>query len=319
MSTGTGGEANLNSLGERLEQVKALKKGQGLQAILDEAYKILGNPAVLFNMEFQLLAHTKGIVTDDPIWNEIVALGTFYNETTAFLRDEGFTDAVANAKKSVFLISEKLKYDRIYGKILNNDNITVAGMVMVACNKPFEDDDQTVFEAVCDKLGQEAGRSEFFQRYGVLYQEFWIRKLIEESIHDKLISYGHISNLYEHLKANLYFAVADISRCDTKNGGLAAFRQLFKKTQPEFVYSTYYGYIVIIMSTDNDALDVEKDLGKLNKLLKKNNIYVGISSCFDNLFMLRKYYDEAVSALSLGLNNDSTRLIFMYDEVKRTL
>lgn len=56
---------------------------------------------------------------------------------------------------------------------------------MIACNKPFEEDDPVAFEAFCHVLSQELSGSEFYQNYEKMYQEALIRQLIEGSVKDK--------------------------------------------------------------------------------------------------------------------------------------
>lgn len=68
------------------------------------------------------------------------------------------------------------------------------------------------------------------------------------------------------------------------------------------------------MSTDNEILDINKDLRKLSRIYKQRNIHVGISSRFDNLFELQKHYNEAVLALTVGLENNGRQQVFQYDE-----
>lgn len=300
----------------KLEKVNAIKNGHGIQNLLNEAHKILENPMVMFNTEYNLLAYTDDIC-NDPVSSEVVAYGTFSYETQRFFMEEGFADAVANAKSIVFLLSDKIKYARILGKLFNKNKVHVANLVMVACNKPFEDEDPIAFEAVCELLSKEIIKSELYQTYGTMYQETYIRKLIDGSIDDKGIYTAHIEIIYSNLKTHLHLAVTDISRCDPQHTKLCYFRDLFKKTQPSFKYCIYANYIIILISMDDAALNVKRDLNKLFRLSVQNNIYAGISSCFENLFDLRKHYFEAVDALNYGLDHDSAQRFFLYDEIQR--
>ncbi|MDR1132354.1 MAG: hypothetical protein LBL15_08045, partial [Oscillospiraceae bacterium] len=277
----------------RNEQIRSLENGHGLQYLLNAAYQITGNPVVLFDMEYKLLACTENIVTDDPLWNELVETGVFSDETIAFFKNECFVDTVASAKTIALLRSDKLPYDRLYGRVFNSDSSTVADLVMVACT-PLEEDDPAAFEVFCEKLSGEIRTSAFYRQYGILYHETLICKLLDGDTDDKVIYSDHLANLYEGLKTNLFAAVADVSKCPAKNRGPEAFRDELKKMNPEFKYAVYAGYIVMIISADDPDLSAERHLGQLGVFFERNNIYAGISRRFDNLFDLRKYYDEAV-------------------------
>lgn len=295
----------------QIERIMSLENGKGLQFLLNESYKIFGNPSLLLNMEYELVACTEHIATDDCLWNELIENGSFSNETIAFFKSEDFHDTVASAKTIALLQSDKLKYDRFYGRILNCDNNTVIDLIMIACYEPFGDDTPLAFEAFREKVSKEISVNNYYRMYGNIYHESIIRKLLDNSIEDRIIYSNHVANLYEGLKANLFVAVADVSQHNSMNSGLDDFRDLCKKTQPEFKYAVYSEYIVIIISTEDTELNVEKDLSELIMLFENDNVYAGISGRFENLFDLQKHYQEAVKALRRGLAANNQHRILL--------
>lgn len=313
---GTGRSFDMSSLIDMMEQVKSLKNGVGIQSLLDESYKILGNPIVMFDTDYKLLFHNEDI-TDDPLWNEIITYGRFCKETQEFFKNEGFIEDVANAKGITFMTSGKLKYDRFTGKVFNKNHTHVANLVVIESDKPFQPHDPVVFEAICNLITGEISQSEFYQTYETMYQETLIKNLIDGNLADRELYTAHVAIIYDSLKANLYLAVVDISQCDSDYTKLAYFRDLFKQTQADYQYIIYSNYILIIISTDYRSLSIDKELTELNKLFEHNNIYTGISSRFENLFELPKHYAEAVNALNNGLKSkdryDNER-IFQYSE-----
>jgi len=304
-----GGSVGMSELMDMMEQVKALKNGVGIQNILTAAYKILGNPIVMFNTEYNLLSYTE-VVTDDPVWNEIITQGTFSMETQEIFKSEGFIEAMANTKRITYMSSDKLKYDRIVGKVYNKNNVHVANLVTVECDKPFALHDPVVFEAICKLMTREISNSEFYQEYGKIYQETLIKNLIDGNFDDRELYASHVAILYDNLKDNLYLAVVDISQCDPDYAKLVYFRDLFRQMQTEYRYAIYSNYILIIISTNNRILDVNKELNELNLLFEQNKMYAGISGRFENLFELRKYYMEALKALKYVLESKSSQRIF---------
>lgn len=302
----------------KIEKITSLKIGKGVRYLLNEAYKILGNPILVHDMEYKIIAYTDNIVTDDPIWNEFTITGTVGRDRLEFYKNEKFLDTAANAKKVTFLISDKLKYDRIIGKLFNSDNIQI-GLAAIEAHNPFSDDMLEIFECFCNVLNEEFSKSEYYRDYGQKYQEYLINKLINGDIEDKKDYTAHVESVYINLKKYLYLAVADTTQCDPEHIRLSYFRDLFKKTQPSYKYSIYSDYIIIIISSNNEILSVKKDLNKLNKVFGRNNIYAGISSCFENLFELKKYYTEAVRALNYGLKSKGSQRFFQYDTTEQCL
>jgi hypothetical protein len=298
---------------DKSERLKAIENGKGVQYICDEAYKILGNPLLVHDMEYKLLAHNKDAVNDDPIWNEFATNGTIDISRLEFYKNETFFDMVAYAEKVTFLPSDRLKHDRIFGKLFTKDQIQVGCVIMLECDKPFENNDMQLFEIVCDILSEELSESEYYRNYAQTYMETLVGKLIEDSLDNKLIdNTALITSIYAGLKGNIRLAVADISQIDPTFNQLVFFRDLFKRTQPSFKYVIYSNYIVILMCSDSEIFHIKHDLHKLYKIFEQNNIHAGISSRLENLFILSKYYNEAVNALKHGLKTNDSQRIFPY-------
>lgn len=306
----------MSMLFNRIQQLELLKKGKGIKYLLKETYKILGNPVFMFDTDYNLIANTESITTDDTIWNEIITGGAFSNETLDIFREEGFIDAVANAKTITFLVSDRIKYDRILGKIFNKNNTYVANLVIVECDRAFQPDDTIVFEAVCKLFSNEISANNSYQDYEKTYQENLIKKLLDKSIIDKELYAARMAILYNGLKTNLYVAVADVAQCDPAYEKLARLRDSIRHIQPEFKYAVYANYIIIIISSEHTKLDQKRDLNKLNRFFRKKHISAGISSCFENAYELPKYYAEAIEALRFGLTSHSGPQTFLYDDME---
>lgn len=298
----------------KMARVKKLKNGKGIQYLLDEAYEIFGNPIAIFDTEYNLQAYTN-VITDDPIWNELIAHGSFSHETQILFMEEGFIDAVANTQTIVFLMSDKIKYDRISGKLYSNYNsskVHVANLIMVACNKPFQKDEAAIFEAVCNTFSKEINKDVFYQIYGKRYQENYINKLIDGEIEEKELYAAHIAIVYNGFPSSMRLVAADIGQCDPEYSKLAYFKDLFMQAQRNFEYAVYANYIVIIINSNHIKFNAKRDLKKLYNIFKENNIAAGVSRAFDNMFALQKHYDEAVNALEAGVQKETHELIFVY-------
>lgn len=299
-----------------MNQVEALKDKRGIQSLLDGAYDILDNPIVMYDTEYRLQAHTR-VVTDDPLLNELVAYKEFGYNSQVFFMEEGFVDAVANTKNVVYLTSDKIKYDRIYGKLYNKHNIHVASLTLVACERPFNDDDLEIFEAICNVISKKLSKSQFYQAYGKLYQETYIKKLIDGEITDKALYAAHIAIVYNSFKYSMRLIVADIGKTNSdEHSKIKYFIEMFKKSQSKFIYAEYSNYILIIMESDNKGFDAKRELGNIYKICEQNNIYCGVSARFDNLYKLRNHYFDALKALNYGLNENLKGWLFLYEAIE---
>lgn len=293
--------------------IEQLKQGGDLNHLLNIAYKIMGNPIIVFDTSYHLLACTENTVTDDPLWNEIIIYGTFTHDTVNFFNNEQFIDAVAYTDVVTILKSDKLKYDRISSKFFDKDNLHLGNICVIGCYKPIETADFKNAEVICEYLSNEIQNSDYYQKISRVFQETFISQLIEGNFDDKVLIENSTNEIYKDLKENLYIAVVDIIEYDDTLTHLAYFKDLFEQLQTEYKYFIYLNNIVIIISTDSPPLNVKRDLNILNDFFKKNKIYAGLSRVFQNLFEIQKYYKQALNALNYGMNVNLDQHIFLHD------
>ena len=299
---------------KKLEQIKALNRGKGIQYLLDTAYTIFNYPIAMFDTNYILKAYT-GNISDDPILNELISTGTFTIETQRFFAEECFIEDVANADKLVILKSNKLKYDRILGNIFNRDHIKVANLVMINCNAPFMAEETEAFEELTVIISQEIHNDEYYTAYGKAYHEAVIIKLLDGIIKDPLLYTGHMQIFYDGFEDYLYIAVIDISQCDisieNQEDRLIYFKNLLQNKYKSCKYAVYSSYIVMVMSSKYRDFYEGILFDSTNNPFTQNNLYVGISSSFENPYELRKYYDMAVEALKKGIKKNNNKWYFI--------
>jgi len=302
-----------DDLSGKKRELKSLKNGKGMQNLLNQLYRVLGNPVATFDLSYNLIAYADDVITDDPLWNELIATGSFGTDTLTVFKSENWIDAVANCDKLALLNSDKLKYDRINAKIFDKDKTRIANLIVVACDKPFEDGDPELIVDICDILSKEIRASEFYQKLDRAYQETLICDLLSGYPIDKLLVTAKLTDIDRDMALNIYLAVVKVPQ--DKLDKLGHFRDLFKQTQRKYKYYIYNDYIVILISTNNPQLSVNIELRKLRNLFIQENMHAGISSSFDNLYELRKHYLEAANALDNGLKNNSDQHIYLYDDI----
>jgi len=298
----------------RLDQVKALENGKGIQCLLDAAYEILGNPLAVFDLNYSLKAYT-GASADDPLWNELISTGTFSMETQKFFASERFTEDVANTDKAVLLKSSKLKHDRIAGYIYNRDNIKVLNIVIIGCDCPFDGDYMAAFEELTDKITMEIHNDEYYTTYGRAYQEEIIIKLLDGIIREPVVYTGYLQILYDGFEGYLNVAVVAITqngiKTQDRQNRLVSVKKLLESQYRSFKYAIYADYIVVLMSSKEKDFYGPSFFAPNTVFFEKNGLYMGISGSFENILETRLYYDQAVTALKNGKKSGSDQRVFL--------
>lgn len=283
-----------------LAQLRAFQKlaDRDLQYLVNEAYRILGNPIILCNLDWEILAYAEGVIIDDPIWNHHIHNRTITDEMKDFCMSEGLSEILSSANVLDVFHSDKLRHDRLIVKLFGKDGIIMAFAIMIAAEGVFHEQNTLLVEGICKKIMKEMGKIDRYKEYGQRTLEYYITKLMDTDVRNDRYAINYIEMVYSGLKSNLYVAVADIGRSDPTYAKLAYYKELFKRTRPAFKYAIYSKHIVIIMSTDADIFYPGRCLNRLNKIIKLDNIRIGISSRFENLFELLKHYNEAVAAIT---------------------
>ena len=298
---------------DKLEQIKALKTNRSVQELLDDAREILQNPIAMFDMYYSLIAYTK-TETDDPVWNELISTGTFSMETQKFFADAYFTLNVSSADRIVVLKSELLKYDRVLAYAFNRNHIKVANLVMVACTTPFTADDLVAFNAFAEKITAKIRNDGYYTEYGIAYHNDLIGKILDGYIKDTRIYAPHIQILYDGFDGYLYLAVVRVGSDNAQPDRLVQMRNLLMEKYKSFKFAIYSGYVIMIISSKQDSFCVNRIFGKYDDLFNLNDLFVGVSNCFENMYDLRKYYDEVITMLKNKGEENSNIRVLLYDD-----
>ena len=293
----------------KTDQIKALKKDKDIQTLLEDAKSILHNPIALFDTYYSLIAYTD-TVTDDPLWNELITTGTFSLETQEFFANAYIILNVTSADKIVVLQTDELKYDRVIAYVFNRNRVKVAVLVMVACDTPLTTDHIVALNAFADKITAKIRNDENFTEFGIAYHSDIIGKILDGHIKEIRIYSPHVQIIYDGFESYLFLAVIDTGKGGAKPDKLAQMRDLLMEKYKSFKFAIYSGCIVMIMSSKQNHFNARRVLGKCDEFFVQNDIYAGVSSCFENLFEMRQYYDEAVTALKSGKKSKSDQRVY---------
>ncbi|MDR1464261.1 MAG: helix-turn-helix domain-containing protein [Oscillospiraceae bacterium] len=291
----------------RREAMKqALSGGGGMQAILNRAAQWLENPMVLIDTSYTLLAHTENPADDDPVWNELLAQGTFTHEMVDFFNRAQFISAVADTDDVALLHSDELKYDRICGKFFDTEGIQLGSVTVVACGRPFVPADYGDIAVLCECLSEENTRK----------PHPLMERVFQEGVFNDLLDSRRrpddpaLAVLDRGLQENLYVMVVDVSLYDPTLSHLSYLRDVFVRLQPECQGFLYLGSIILLLSSARGRLRVAEDLAPLAEFFEKYHIYAGLSHGFQNLLEIRTYYRQALAALNHGMSQPGGKNIF---------
>ena len=302
-----------------IEQIKALENGNGIQYLLNSAYRIFNNPLLMFNADYNLIAFTD-VQFDDPIWNEFVTTGILSLETLEFLAKEHMTEDVVNAEKIVTIKRDKLKYARMSGHITNRDKITIGLATMYEYKTPFTSESMAAFEVLTDKIILEIRDYDYFTMFAMTYHEDKINLLLDGTVKNPLLYNPHAQILYSGFEDYIYVAVVSLERYNildnVHHSRLEYFKSMLKTKYKSFKYSVYEDYIVMLMSSKHKNFYGAQFFAALAVFFEQKGLTMGVSGSFENMYELRQYYDQAVAVLKDGLAGKDGQRIFLHNDTK---
>ena len=301
----------------KLEQIKAIENGNGIQYLLNSAYRIFNNPLFMIDSNYNMIAITD-VPVDEPNWKELTTTGTFSQKTIELLANEGLIEDISNAERTVILRSDKLKYTKMAGHIFNRDTIRVGLVMMSEYNTPFDAENIAAFEALADKITCEIRDYDYFTMLAMTFYEDKINLLLDGSVKNPLLYNPQAQILYDGFEDYLYVAVVSAARNDilenVHHSRLEYFKSMLKTKYKLFKYSVYGDYIVMLMSSKHKYFYGEPFFAAHADLFEQNGLTIGISSSFENMYELRQYYDQAVAALTKGLAGKEDKRFFLHND-----
>ena len=303
----------------KVEQVKALENGKGIQYLLNSAYKIFDNPIFMIDSNYNMIAVTD-VPVDDPNWNELVTTGTFSQKTMELLANEGLIEDISNAEKTVIMRNNKLKYAKMSGHVFNRDNIRVGLVMMSESNIPFDAESIAAFEALADKTTCEIRDYDYFTMLAMTFHEDKINLLLDGAVKNPLLYNPQAQILYDDFEDYLYVAVVSLERKNilenVHQNRLEYFKSMLKTRYKSFKYSVYADYIVMLMSSKHKNFYGAPFFAAHAGLFEQNGLFMGVSGSFENIYELRVYYDQAVAALTNGLAGKEDKRIFLFNDAR---
>ena len=317
---------NTQSLTRLLE---AFTHGKDIQHILDIGYDVIGNPIFLTDANFKLLAYTKHIEVDDFLWNELIQNGYFRSESIFYFRIEKTLEKVTKSSSPILFPESKpipinntktanvMRDSIIRPRIISNifiDNKIVATLCVIQHFKNFQSHDMDLVEILCEAVSSEMRKSSYFSKTKGMMYEYFIADLLNGDINNALIN-ERIRALDCNIKKNFCVIAICDKQFDKENMPFNHFRTILENIIGTSKSIEYDGSIILIVNNNRENPLSESDIKDLKDFLLKYNLYGGISYNFDNLIHIRKFYQQAVTAIQIGYRSNKEAVLYYYKDL----
>lgn len=294
----------------------ALIKGNSLKELIDIGTKILGNPIIVTNSAYKILAMSD-IDVDDPFWQFVKTHGYCSQKSINKYKHEGIAKKVCESEAPILLTKGMENEKQIISKRLSVENKIIGYIGVHGINKKFTTSDLDTINILSDIISIEMKNDLYEEGLTHTAHEDILIDLLNNEIPTTSILKNRLKGANWSLKK--YFCLIKIPLSESDHS-IWLFDYFYTKLINRAILSKvakYHNSLVILMNYDTQT-EYDKELNNIIDILKNNSIKGGISSVFTKLDLayLNIYYYHASKAYEIGkITNKSSTSIYRYEDI----
>lgn len=290
---------------------EVLLSGMGLQQIVDTGSELLGNPILVIDISFKVVAYSRTIQSDDIPWQKMTESGYCSYEMIDVMIDDRYEHRYSKfpvyvKAQAIYPYNSQLSGIRIRGK-------TVGHVSLIECKRPIKETDALLQKFLCDVIACEMQKDSFTsQSKGVMYENF-IADLLDGKIKNRRVIEERMK-LLDFLRQDIFYILTARLRPEIAvNKPLLYFRDVLETIISDSKCLIYKNDIVALISKSKENGLNKAELGEVIGFLKKHRMVGGLSNCFENVAEAKTFYQQSCKAIELGLRLDSEKTLFQYE------
>lgn len=279
--------------------LEACVTGKGLEAMVSAAAELLGNPVIIIDAGFKILAASACSRVSDPIWSDNLHKGYCSYDFIAAVHQMKSVQTGIASQEAYEVECSGSEVTKLVAKIRIGSK-PVGNVIVLGDTRPIRQRDHELAGFTAELVAAELAKNSFYRNSGQAEYEELIYGLLEgEEIGQKLVQ-ERLSSGKQMPKGRLSVLVLDLAGYEAAskyNGYLRDQLHLyFGKERLIF----YHEYLVGVCEGDAVASRSRGDDPDLREFLVTHQIRLGISREFTDLTECRKYYLQALKALEIG-------------------
>lgn len=286
-----------------------LIQGKGLNYIIQKSSEIIGKPVSLVDYTGKLVAISNQQEINS---SDFTPEGYLTQENYSIFRTHKFTKKVNESPIPILVDFDHSELPRmIIGKIAIRNKI-VGHLAVIENEQPFTDDDIEIARVLIDVVTSEIQKDNYYLLMAGLDHEYLILDLLQEK-HDNPAT---IEDRVRSIQWDTYTDFCVVTINIPRNIDAFYFVE-YLRTRLGYIFpfskSIYYDEDLVLVIYKN--LDTHEIIKKLDAILLENNLTAGISLKFSSIVDLKRHYEQAKHALSIGKLLKKDEHVFLYDDL----
>ncbi|MCC6099717.1 MAG: helix-turn-helix domain-containing protein [Olsenella sp.] len=277
---------------------------RGLQYVVEEASRALGNPIVVVDTAFHYVARYSSAEPDathqaDRVLSQEFLYESVLEEGINFIKREKVTERCAQQSGPVVIYNDVLGANTMVTPSVVH-GVTIAHTMMVERNHPFGDVDVECMARLGRFVAQEMQKTSLYVASRGQMDSYFLVNLLNDEQPSHAVTARRLSVLGFRPLPNFYVAVIRPNHADLAPHDFDSIAAQLTGCLQSSIYATYEHALVILFSREDDArLDDYTD-GMLRKVAMVNDLTVGVSNAFNDLTHIRSHYEQACAAIDCG-------------------
>lgn len=289
--------------------------GEGMDKIINTASKLIGNPLIVIDLSYKVLASSPMDRITDLLWMDNVKKGYCSYE---FIAELTKLETLKKGRKT------KLPYEvtcpaspikKIVYKI-EVEGKTIGNIILLECEKTIEADEYDYLVLICGIISKELGKKQFYKNTRNVLSEEILYDLLENKIENRKIIKERLRNCSLVSSTHLSVLVVDISNFELKQSVDSKFLNTNLLSLFPTSNSIYYEGDIVIINEGELFSEKQGKAGRVRKFLQENNLKMGISSEFSSIEDCCIYYHQARTSLEVGNILEPEKCICQYEDIQ---
>lgn len=301
------------------DMIRRITDNKGLTEIINAMTPILGNPLYVADADFKVLARTDCVLEQPDEWRHIVENGIEDGYISSSVNDfyymKDLVQKTEHQYEPVFFSGNELYPHSFCTMNLTSRNKKMGLVTVFETERPFSIGTKATIEFFNDILIMEIQKNQTLisnegVKLGYLFAEILTGSNHSENELRKVINYVDIDF------PEKFFIMVLKSRHDNRNRYELTF---LRKKIISLVKNTIciiHQNNIVMLANDSSSQFSGQGLSEIENWLQASKMVVGVSDDGCDINQIRKSYQEALTAIDLGLKSEREDVIFLYDRYR---
>ena len=285
----------------------------GLQALTDAAYDILGNPILIADNSYKILASCMNPIYGRPDLDVQKELGYMLENNIAAMKQDRIFEKARKAHYPYYCKSKGASEGWITAMVYIH-NIETAHIATADSNRLFTQEDFEFIDFLCRIVSLELQKSDFYKTNRSMMHNFFLLELLDNHVLDLPTIYRRAQCLgWTNTEYLRIMTITDKTAAIFDQKARLVSQQM-TTLFPVCHWAIYKGQIIFLIGTPDPSPERFRADKRLSDFLEVNHLTASFCRAFHSLLDTKQFYEESLVAYQLGQRFSPETCMYFYTD-----